>query len=360
MAALAVSSGKVDGNLRNQQDTIEQQLRSIIDVQNGSIGAQADEIGFHKQTINFHKETINDIAVANARLRVEIDRRETRALEAEVRMQYQEDALRETAVIRDAQEDKLDAKTEELDRLAAEHQNLVTAHCSMAQNVANQEREIQDLKRANKRLQTESVNQRKRESKQRVLVRSLRAQVSHLQQSPMASKPESSKEDDPAVSWTDKQLCQCMIDIGRHDVATQLLESARNLDRLQAVDREWMYKEHQTSKDSSRDNDLMKSFIKRAGAAEVQTNPSPEAEREHRRVTDWTDEKPYAAMVKIRRHDLAAELLETAINVDCLRGIDRVWVYKKEEADDGSSADDDSMNKFIKCAVANGIRVIRN
>ncbi|KAI1400212.1 hypothetical protein F4819DRAFT_487750 [Hypoxylon fuscum] len=75
------------------------------------------------------------------------------------------------------------------------------------------------------------------------------------------------KHNGPSASLTDKQLYRSLRNIGKHDIATKLLESARKLDRLQAQDRKWLYmfESHKTQHSStSNDEEVMKNFIHRA------------------------------------------------------------------------------------------------
>lgn len=128
-----------------------------------------------------------------------------------------EKALRVMGDVRDAQEDKLDKQTEVIDGLSAE---LRSAHTRI------------------------------HDAEQRV--HSLQEELERVQHRQATLEP--AKEPERKDNIPDQELYGFLVAQGEHQLAAKLQESARSLERLHVVDREWMYKTSGSKKQSASDD----------------------------------------------------------------------------------------------------------
>lgn len=182
----------------------------------------------------------------------------------EFQVGYLEEALREEGKIRDIQEDKLDANTEALNDLTKELDN-VTEDLQVAnfrvdrltRKLAAGDQKIKELRKLTKSLQAKSQHHQEYVDKKAILVRNLRAEVAYLGRELRKTKSESRLDrvrHDADNRLSDKELYRRLIEYGDTEQAAKLLESARKLDELQALDRIWMYEENDVKVDQKSHN----------------------------------------------------------------------------------------------------------
>ncbi|KAK7752038.1 hypothetical protein SLS62_006002 [Diatrype stigma] len=219
----------------------------------------------------------------------------------EFKIGYLEEALRDVGIIRDHQEDKLDQVTEELDKVTGELEEadsliedlarelvafrqdnkeynmfiktLQRKSDRQSRELALSKQEIKDSKILIKTLQRNSDRHSQNECKHKTLIRHLRADVAHLSRELSKAKNAESAVDrarrDVAYTLSDKELYTRLMRYGDKEQALKVLESARRLDQLQAVDRAWMYQDQEedttiTKKSDNGDYDHIREFISRA------------------------------------------------------------------------------------------------
>ncbi|KAI0383295.1 hypothetical protein F5Y04DRAFT_32239 [Hypomontagnella monticulosa] len=207
------------------------------------IDAQGDIIVWQKRAIDELKATVAFLEDTSIRRDQQIEHQQARN-------KVLENALRVMGDVRDVQEDKLDEQAEAIDKLSAELRSART--------------QIDEANRTEKALQARLRRKTKSKSRVRAFVRDLQGEVAQIQR--VQATPEPAKEPDRESDISDEELYQFLVSHDNHKLAAELRESALNLERLRAVDREWMYKTSEPKEQSSKEDDCMKKFMERAGA----------------------------------------------------------------------------------------------
>lgn len=180
------------------QENIMAQLWQMVENQQNMIDSQDSTIASQRDMIQGQRATIGVLKTIESERREQLKRQESNHVRAEEQAKYYMDVLREVSTIRDIQEDKLDAMTEEIEKLSAEFEV------------------VNDL------LQTATQQ--------------------------LDTKKQSTS--DP----TDEQLYRKLLEIGKNDMAATMLASARHVNQLAAVCHAWMYQTDEAGEKSLVDN----------------------------------------------------------------------------------------------------------
>ncbi|KAI1776243.1 hypothetical protein F4818DRAFT_440609 [Hypoxylon cercidicola] len=220
------------------QDDPVTQLWEMIETQQDLLSSYDDTIRSLRDTVQQHQDTIDSLTAVVSRQREHIDEQEATSDREKEQSERQMSALKEMAAIRDIQEDKLDANSEEIKALKATIKTLRTCF----ERVVSIEAEAQAL-------------------------------VQHRGQQAEATTLKEVQE--RIANITDEELYRRLRELGEMDVAAKLLASARRLDRLMARGRAWIYQNHDAENQSpSVDDTLVKRFVERAATAGIRVGRS--------------------------------------------------------------------------------------
>lgn len=188
----------------------------MIDTQQDILSSYDDTMRSQRETIQQQQDAIGSLRAEVLHQKEYIDEQEAIAVRAEEQSDRQMNTLKEIATIRDVQEDKLDAKTEEIKDLKA----TVKAMQARLERIASREAEIQT-----------SAQDMHHEPGH------------HCCKQTKPTEPKGTQELTSNV--TDEQMYRRLREAGEIDVAAKLLASARHLDRLMAPGRAWIYQNHE-------------------------------------------------------------------------------------------------------------------
>lgn len=176
------------------------ELVDIVQQQKDSISHKDDIIASQKKTIKSQNAMIS---------------------RHEARIDVLESALKETDHIRDAQEEKLDQKIEEVEALTKDLRRATLLVEQTTQQLAASQEESRDMSN---------------------VIRDLRTEIAQVNRTPAAqSSPIVGENQRPDATWTDERLYRFLLAIGNLEEASNVQASARRVEEFMTYGRAWMY-----------------------------------------------------------------------------------------------------------------------
>ncbi|KAI1761429.1 hypothetical protein GGR53DRAFT_469340 [Hypoxylon sp. FL1150] len=191
------------------------------------IATQQEMLSTYEYTIRAHRVYIDTLQGLMHNQKVKLAQQDAINNQLEQQCDHSIKACEGMSAIRDIQEDKLDAKNEEINELKATIRTLQVRLDGESSSKANGLGQTQ-LKATEQEQTLESLGIK-----------------------------------------SDEHLYRLLREIGETDAAEKLLASARRLDRLTADDRAWLYQDKEPERQFPTEHDTMKMFVERATNAGV-------------------------------------------------------------------------------------------